>query len=239
MCGIEIRFRTRNQQVSEALSQFHVKNYLEVFWSPHISPADDYQFDSKYVSIVLYCWETQATYSHRPSLWLPIRISAIQCKYQKYHTQQYNTLNCWEIAANYAPVICCYLSFEHDAELTPFPHKPIQCARVQNTLTEIRDWFRDYKIPDGKPPNKFGLGNKPANKVWESFTPSANIIAQETYNQQQNRIPSYSGFLQSQAMKSYPSTQWDFCRSWFPVIFDGLFCIQYQQFLSTVLHAQW
>ncbi|KAL9251129.1 Soluble inorganic pyrophosphatase 6, chloroplastic-like protein, partial [Drosera capensis] len=31
-------------------------------------------------------------------------------------------------------------------------------------LTAIRDWFRDYKIPDGKPANKFGLGNKPANK---------------------------------------------------------------------------
>ncbi|ESQ31433.1 hypothetical protein EUTSA_v10004681mg [Eutrema salsugineum] len=32
------------------------------------------------------------------------------------------------------------------------------------TLTAIRDWFRDYKIPDGKPANRFGLGNKPANK---------------------------------------------------------------------------
>ncbi|XP_043709086.1 soluble inorganic pyrophosphatase 6, chloroplastic-like [Telopea speciosissima] len=32
------------------------------------------------------------------------------------------------------------------------------------TLTAIRDWFRDYKIPDGKPANKFGLGNKAANK---------------------------------------------------------------------------
>ncbi|XP_059289845.1 soluble inorganic pyrophosphatase 6, chloroplastic-like, partial [Lycium ferocissimum] len=32
------------------------------------------------------------------------------------------------------------------------------------TLTAIRDWFRDYKIPDGKPANKFGLGNKPVNK---------------------------------------------------------------------------
>ncbi|XP_022988861.1 soluble inorganic pyrophosphatase 6, chloroplastic-like [Cucurbita maxima] len=32
------------------------------------------------------------------------------------------------------------------------------------TLTAIRDWFRDYKIPDGKPANKFGLGNMPANK---------------------------------------------------------------------------
>ncbi|XP_049401130.1 soluble inorganic pyrophosphatase 6, chloroplastic-like [Solanum stenotomum] len=32
------------------------------------------------------------------------------------------------------------------------------------TLTAIRNWFRDYKIPDGKPANKFGLGNKPANK---------------------------------------------------------------------------
>ncbi|XP_010941987.1 soluble inorganic pyrophosphatase 6, chloroplastic isoform X1 [Elaeis guineensis] len=32
------------------------------------------------------------------------------------------------------------------------------------TLMAIRDWFRDYKIPDGKPANKFGLGNKAANK---------------------------------------------------------------------------
>ncbi|KAJ8571115.1 hypothetical protein K7X08_038087 [Anisodus acutangulus] len=32
------------------------------------------------------------------------------------------------------------------------------------TLTAIMDWFRDYKIPDRKPANKFGLGNKPANK---------------------------------------------------------------------------
>nr|ACU20436.1 unknown [Glycine max] len=32
------------------------------------------------------------------------------------------------------------------------------------TLTAIRDWFRDYKIPDGKPVNKFGLGNKAADK---------------------------------------------------------------------------
>ncbi|KAL0335006.1 UNVERIFIED_CONTAM: Soluble inorganic pyrophosphatase 6, chloroplastic [Sesamum radiatum] len=35
---------------------------------------------------------------------------------------------------------------------------------LPGTLTAIRDWFRDYKIPDGKPANKFGLGNKPANK---------------------------------------------------------------------------
>lgn len=39
----------------------------------------------------------------------------------------------------------------------------------QGTLTAIRDWFRDYKIPDGKPANRFGLGDKPANKVSSSF----------------------------------------------------------------------
>ncbi|RDX96040.1 Soluble inorganic pyrophosphatase 6, chloroplastic [Mucuna pruriens] len=32
------------------------------------------------------------------------------------------------------------------------------------TLTAIRDWFRDYKVPDGKPANQFGLGNKAANR---------------------------------------------------------------------------
>eukprot|EP00270_Netrium_digitus_P002636 TRINITY_DN129_c0_g1_i1.p1 TRINITY_DN129_c0_g1~~TRINITY_DN129_c0_g1_i1.p1 ORF type:complete len:361 (-),score=99.15 TRINITY_DN129_c0_g1_i1:204-1136(-) len=34
------------------------------------------------------------------------------------------------------------------------------------TLTAIRDWFRDYKIPDGKPANRFGLDNKPAGKEY-------------------------------------------------------------------------
>ncbi|MCO5615064.1 hypothetical protein L7F22_069352 [Adiantum nelumboides] len=32
------------------------------------------------------------------------------------------------------------------------------------TLMAIRDWFRDYKIPEGKPASKFGLGNKAAGK---------------------------------------------------------------------------
>ncbi|CAL5346895.1 unnamed protein product [Camellia sinensis] len=36
---------------------------------------------------------------------------------------------------------------------------------LPGTLTAVRDWFRDYKIPDGKPAKKFGLGNKVANKV--------------------------------------------------------------------------
>ncbi|KAJ8548155.1 hypothetical protein K7X08_021391 [Anisodus acutangulus] len=40
---------------------------------------------------------------------------------------------------------------------------------AKGTLTAIRDWFRDYKIPDGKPANKFGLGNKPANKLEDAF----------------------------------------------------------------------
>ncbi|XP_047320881.1 soluble inorganic pyrophosphatase 6, chloroplastic-like [Impatiens glandulifera] len=34
------------------------------------------------------------------------------------------------------------------------------------TLTAIRDWFRDYKIPDGKPANRFGLDNRQANKAY-------------------------------------------------------------------------
>lgn len=30
-------------------------------------------------------------------------------------------------------------------------------------LEKIMVWFRDYKIPDGKPPNAFGYDNKPQN----------------------------------------------------------------------------
>ncbi|CAI7824952.1 unnamed protein product [Closterium sp. NIES-53] len=37
--------------------------------------------------------------------------------------------------------------------------------KFPGTLTAVRDWFRDYKIPDGKPPNKFGLDNKAADKA--------------------------------------------------------------------------
>ncbi|CAN6572906.1 unnamed protein product [Malus baccata var. baccata] len=36
------------------------------------------------------------------------------------------------------------------------------------TLTAVREWFRDLKIPDGKPANKFGLGNKAAKKAVET-----------------------------------------------------------------------
>ena len=39
-------------------------------------------------------------------------------------------------------------------------------AGLQGTLTAIRDWFRDYKILDGKPANKFGFDNKAADKVY-------------------------------------------------------------------------
>ena len=30
-------------------------------------------------------------------------------------------------------------------------------------LERIMVWFRDYKIPDGKPPNAFGYDGKPMN----------------------------------------------------------------------------
>jgi hypothetical protein len=48
----------------------------------------------------------------------------------------------------------------------------IDSMTVQGTLTAIRDWFRDYNIPDGKPTNRFGLGNKPTNKVKPEPGPS-------------------------------------------------------------------
>uniref|UniRef100_A0A0D3AIB2 inorganic diphosphatase n=1 Tax=Brassica oleracea var. oleracea TaxID=109376 RepID=A0A0D3AIB2_BRAOL len=35
------------------------------------------------------------------------------------------------------------------------------CGDIRVHYTAIRDWFRDYKIPDGKPANRFGLGDKP------------------------------------------------------------------------------
>jgi len=33
-------------------------------------------------------------------------------------------------------------------------------------LQKVLEWFRDYKIPDGKPANKFGFDNKCMNKAF-------------------------------------------------------------------------
>jgi hypothetical protein len=33
-------------------------------------------------------------------------------------------------------------------------------------LTKIYEWFRDYKMPDGKPPNAFGYDNKCMDKAF-------------------------------------------------------------------------
>jgi inorganic pyrophosphatase len=35
---------------------------------------------------------------------------------------------------------------------------------MEGVLENIMIWFRDYKMPDGKPANKFGYDNKPQNK---------------------------------------------------------------------------
>eukprot|EP00557_Chaetoceros_sp_GSL56_P000815 CAMPEP_0176499136 /NCGR_PEP_ID=MMETSP0200_2-20121128/12743_1 /TAXON_ID=947934 /ORGANISM="Chaetoceros sp., Strain GSL56" /LENGTH=286 /DNA_ID=CAMNT_0017897489 /DNA_START=243 /DNA_END=1103 /DNA_ORIENTATION=- len=38
--------------------------------------------------------------------------------------------------------------------------------QLPGTLEAIREWFRTYKIPDGKPPNKFGLDEKFMDKLY-------------------------------------------------------------------------
>ncbi len=38
------------------------------------------------------------------------------------------------------------------------------CRVFPGELKKILEWFRDYKIPDGKPANKFGYDNKALNK---------------------------------------------------------------------------
>jgi len=39
-------------------------------------------------------------------------------------------------------------------------------THLPGTLNAIREWFRTYKIPDGKPPNKFGLNEQFMNKTY-------------------------------------------------------------------------
>ncbi|KAE8719173.1 Soluble inorganic pyrophosphatase 1 [Hibiscus syriacus] len=45
---------------------------------------------------------------------------------------------------------------------------------LPGALTAIRNWFRDYKIPDGKPANKFGIGNKAASREYAKVITETN-----------------------------------------------------------------
>lgn len=38
------------------------------------------------------------------------------------------------------------------------------CSEFPGQLQKILEWFRDYKIPDGKPANAFGYDNKCMDK---------------------------------------------------------------------------
>ena len=40
----------------------------------------------------------------------------------------------------------------------------MHCREMPGEIEKIRTWFQDYKVPDGKPQNKFGYNNKPQNK---------------------------------------------------------------------------
>ena len=40
----------------------------------------------------------------------------------------------------------------------------VQGREMPGLIERIREWFRDYKTPDGKPQNRFAFDNKPLNK---------------------------------------------------------------------------
>ena len=52
---------------------------------------------------------------------------------------------------------------------------PCPCSEFPGELQRILEWFRDYKVPDGKPLNAFGYDNKELNKAF------ANEVVEETH----------------------------------------------------------
>lgn len=44
------------------------------------------------------------------------------------------------------------------------PNAALPCSEFPGEVQRILEWFRDYKIPDGKPANKFGYDNKALSK---------------------------------------------------------------------------
>jgi inorganic pyrophosphatase len=51
----------------------------------------------------------------------------------------------------------------------------ITCREMPGELEKLMVWFRDYKIPDGKPPNEFGFGNAAVDRRY------ADAVVQETH----------------------------------------------------------
>lgn len=49
----------------------------------------------------------------------------------------------------------------------------LRCSEMPGELQKVLEWFRDYKIPDGKPANKFGYDNKCMNK---EFTVQVGVL---------------------------------------------------------------
>lgn len=54
-------------------------------------------------------------------------------------------------------------------------HGGMRCRAYPGEVQKVLEWFRDYKIPDGKPANNFGYDNKCMDK---KFT---HHIIQETH----------------------------------------------------------
>ena len=59
------------------------------------------------------------------------------------------------------------VAIDADDKWAPFLNDIDDVEReLPGTLNAIREWFRTYKIPDGKPPNRFGLNEKFMNKTY-------------------------------------------------------------------------
>ncbi len=54
------------------------------------------------------------------------------------------------------------------AAVTDTPRAPSPFREFPGELQKILEWFRDYKIPDGKPANAFGYDSKCMNKEFAS-----------------------------------------------------------------------
>ena len=62
-------------------------------------------------------------------------------------------------------VPCVMMADVMRCDVCLFPDLDEAPKSVLDRVEELRIWFRDYKIPDGKPANKFAFDNKPIGKV--------------------------------------------------------------------------
>lgn len=73
----------------------------------------------------------------------------------------------------------CVGTFDHGFHAEADVHTLLKIPFYREKFENIRVWFRDYKIPDGKPPNEFAWADEKNQDYWFSKETALKIIKEQ------------------------------------------------------------